>query len=192
MAKVESEDTWKEAIVERTAHGGLVLQLQGRPLKFGEFTLLFQPLYREVWRIKGPKVGSFSRPMQPDVALSVHAGVDSEPRPVVVLDAKYRVEDGLNDAVSSIHTYRDALVEQLSDADESAPGHRRTVQAAFLLTPQIRVENDTHWREDDPPMVFFREAYRETFHFGAVSMRPGMSVEQCRSLLIWLLANHQV
>lgn len=184
-----SEASWKEAIVERTAHGGLVLQLQGRPLKFGEFTLVFQPLYREVWRTMGPKVGSFSRPMQPDIALSLIAGVDAEPRPVIVLDAKYRIEGGLNDAVSSIHTYRDALVEQMGDTGPS--GHRRTVQAAFVLTPQIGTEDDKPWREDHPPAVFFREAYRQTFRFGAVSMRPGMSVEQCRTLISWLLANCQ-
>ena len=29
---------------------------------------------------------------------------------LIVLDAKYRIDDGLNDALNSIHTYRDALV----------------------------------------------------------------------------------
>lgn len=182
---VGAEATWREAIVERTAHGGLVLQLEGRPLKFGAFTLVFQPLYREIWRTSGPRVGSFSRSMQPDIALETPPEGDGGAKPVVILDAKYRIKGGLSDAVSSIHTYRDALVEQI----ETGPhGHRRTVQAAFLLTPQLASEEERPWRDEEPPTVFFREAYRQAFRFGAVSMRPGVTVEQCRTLLIWLLS----
>lgn len=181
-----TEARWREAIVERTTSGELVLRLQGKPLKFGTFTLVFQPYYQEVWRTRGPSVGSFSRPMQPDIALEATPDREAEPRPVVVLDAKYRVERSLNDAVTSIHTYRDALVERLKDG--SPRHHRRTVEAAFLLTPQLPDGDEKPWPLEDPPTVFFREAYRETFRFGAVTLRPGVSVEQCRSLLVWLLS----
>lgn len=181
-----TEATWREAFVERAAHGGLILQLEGRPLRFGAFTLVFQPLYREVWRTSGPRVGSFSRPMQPDIALETPIEGDGGAKPVVILDAKYRIKGGLNDAVSSIHTYRDALVEQIEAG--ALKRHERTVEAAFLLTPQLAGEEERPWCDEDPPTVFFREAYRQSFRFGAVSMRPGMTVEQCRTLLIWLLS----
>ena len=179
-------DAWQDAFVETAAHGGLVLRLEEKPFDFGSFTLVFQPLYKEVWRTNGPKVGSFSRPMNPDIVLSLSSGGDGVPRPVVILDAKYRVGEGLNDAIRSIHTYRDALVEQFGTTDGSE--HRRTVEAAFLLTPQSPgASNDGSWRDADPPAVFFREGYRDTFRFGAVAMRPGITVEQCRELLVTLL-----
>ncbi|WP_158627250.1 DUF2357 domain-containing protein [Corallococcus sp. AB045] len=184
-----SEASWREAIVERTEHGGLVLQLEGKPLRFGAFTLIFQPLYREMWRRAGPSVGSFSRPMRPDIAIETSPISQGSARPIVVLDAKYRVEGGLSDAVSSIHTYRDSLVEQLEAGRPQH--HQRTVQAAFLLTPQLRAEAEGDWQDDEAPEVFFREGYREAFRFGAVSMRPGMSVEQCREFLERLLSTCQ-
>jgi hypothetical protein len=161
----DREAAWKEAFVEREIHGGLVLRLEEKPFQFGSFTLVFQPIYKEVWRTDGPRVGSFV------------------PRPVVILDAKYRVEQGLNDAISSIHTYRDALVEQLGTSAELE--HRRTVEAAFLLTPQSPVaSNEDSWRDSNPPAVFFRDGYRDAFRFGAVTMRPGITLEQCRELLM--------
>ncbi|MCY1040413.1 DUF2357 domain-containing protein [Corallococcus sp. bb12-1] len=184
-----SEASWSEAIVERTEHGGLVLQLEGKPLRFGAFTLVFQPLYQEVWRRAGPTVGSFSRSMRPDIAIEARPNGDGSTRPVVILDAKYRIEGGLNDAVSSIHTYRDALVEQL-EADQPQL-HKRTVEAAFLLTPQLHAETGGDWQDDKAPEVFFRDGYRRAFRFGAVSMRPGMSIEQCRVFLEEILSTCQ-
>lgn len=181
-----AEAQWRDAIVERTTRDELVLRLKGKPMKFGAFTLVFQPYYQEVWRTNGPMVGSFSRPMQPDIAIEALPSAETGPRPVVVLDAKYRVEHGLNDAVTSIHTYRDALVEQFEVG--LLHSHRRTVEAAFLLTPQLPVGDESSWRLESPPTVFFREAYREAFRFGAVTLRPGVTVEQCRSLLAWLLS----
>jgi hypothetical protein len=182
------EAAWKESFVERAAYGGLVVRLERKPFQFGAFTLIFQPIYEEIWRTEGPRVGSFSRPMQPDMALSVTSEHLGEPHPVIVLDAKYRIDTGLNEAIGSIHTYRDALVEQVG----AVPGvsHRRTVRAAFLLSPQSFDESDESggsWRGDRAPAVFFREGYREAFRFGAVSMKPGMTIEQCRSVLVKLL-----
>ena len=95
-----------------------------------------------------------------------------------MLDAKYRVEEALGDAISSIHMYRDALVEMAGDE-----GHRRTVRAAFVLTPHVPGEAPADWHADRPPEVFFREGYQQAFRFGAVTLRPGVGLEQCRNLL---------
>ena len=118
--------------------------------------------------------------MEPDVALEVEPP-GFEPRPLVVLDAKYRVEGQLNQAIASIHKYRDALVEVAEDGDLS--GCRRTVLAAFLVTPHPLAGGDGPWRNDDSPSVFFRKEYRDTFRFGALSLVPGMSLEHVRKLL---------
>ena len=53
---------------------------------------------------------------------------------LIVLDAKYRIDEGLNDALSSIHTYRDALVQE---ADTGVT--KGVVTATYLLTPHVPV-----------------------------------------------------
>ena len=65
----------------------------------------------------GSREGSFSRTMVPDVVLAC-SGLGGPERRVIVLDAKYRINDGLNDALNSIHTYRDALVQKASGQTE--------------------------------------------------------------------------
>jgi len=45
--------------------------------------------------------------MTPDVVAALGPNAD-RPERLKVLDAKYRIDDGLNEALSSIHTYRDA------------------------------------------------------------------------------------
>ncbi len=66
--------------------------------------------------------------------------------PVVVLDAKYRIESEIDDAVQSIHVYRDALVRREADS------HRRTVTAAFLVSPHsLASAEPADWRRDRPP-----------------------------------------
>lgn len=165
---------WRAAFAERPDASGLVVSLRARPFRFRKFTLVFQPEYREVWRTGAGRVGSFSRTMIPDLALELG---DDAARPVVVLDAKYRVEVAIDEAIASIHMYRDALVE------DATGGYRRTVEAAFVLTPHVPGEEPADWRTDAPPEVFFRDGYRQTFRFGAVTLRPGVSLEQCRDLL---------
>jgi hypothetical protein len=179
-----SVDAWKKVFAEVSAHGGLVRHLETRALDFGEFRLIYQPLYREIWRSGGPRIGSFSRQMQPDISISPSA-MDKD-RPLIVLDAKYRVEAGLNAAVSSIHMYRDALVERIGSQEDMA--NRRAVVAAFLLTPQMPGVDNKHWRETDTPQVFFRESYRESFRFGVITVRPGLTVDGARLLLDHLVA----
>ncbi len=71
--------------------------------------------------------------MTPDIVAARNAAADGDQGRMIVLDAKYRVADGLNDALTSIHTYRDALVQE---AD--AGGVKGIVSAAYLLTLRCR------------------------------------------------------
>lgn len=183
-ARAGQRGDWKQAFVEVSDHGGLIRHLEARELDFGSFRLVYQPFYREIWKTNGPVVGSFSRPMQPDIAI-VGPG-HSDDRPIIVLDAKYRIDGGLNDAVSSVHMYRDALVHRIGKHDDMS--NRRVVAAAFLLSPQFPLANGGSWRNEDTPAVFFREAYRESLCFGAITMRPGLSVDAAASILDRLVA----
>jgi hypothetical protein len=171
---------WRQAFEHRPDATGLVVALRGKPFRFRAFTLVFQPEYREVWRGAGRAVGSFSRTMVPDIAIETSG---ETARPVIVLDAKYRVEEALNDAITSIHTYRDAIVE--SDGDN----YRRAVNAGFVLTPNLPHPGAEHWRKETAPGVYFREEYRSMFRFGAVTMRPGVTLDECRALLRQLVAS---
>ena len=46
----------------------------------------------------------------------------------IVLDAKYRIEEGLMDALNSVHTYRDALIR------ETSSGAKENHRISCLLT----------------------------------------------------------
>lgn len=178
-AAVDADPTsssWRNAFKEVSGKAGLVREISGRPLDFGGFRLIYQPLYREVWAERGPRVGSFSRVMQPDIAIA--GSLDA---PIIVLDAKYRIENGLNDAIASIHTYRDALVERVGESP--ALEVRRAVRAAFVLTPQVLGDGANDWQRSSTPAVFFRQGYRDTFRFGAITVRPGMTIPAAKSLL---------
>ena len=95
--------------------------------------LCFQKQYREFWTAPDGE-GSYSRTMTPDVVAAQEGSAAGEAGRLIVLDAKYRIDDGLNDALSSIHTYRDALVRE---ADSGRP--EGIVTAAYLLTPHTPV-----------------------------------------------------
>ena len=110
-------------------------------------------------------------------------GFNGAQKQVIVLYAKYRIDDALNDAISSIHTYRDALVRQ-SDNDEVSG----VVTAAYLLTPHIPVIGDD-FRKTPVPGRLFHPHYREKFRFGAITLRPGMSGKELRSSLRSIVAD---
>jgi hypothetical protein len=130
------------------------------------WTLCFQKRYREFW-IEPTGRGSFSREMTPDVAIERPSNAtDSR---IIILDAKYRIEDGLNDALNSIHTYRDALVHEVAGG-----GVRGIVNAAYLLTPHVS-EPENGYRDTPLPGRLFHPEYRTRFRFGAVTLRPGMT-----------------
>ncbi len=125
----------------------------------------FQPRYAEFWSTVDGR-GSYSRPMTPDVAIWRERNGRSGP--LVVLDAKYRIEQGLSDALTSIHTYRDAIVDT---ADGTA---RSAVSDAYLLTPH-RPRAAGPYAATVMPDRLFHDDYLREFRFGAVSMRPAMT-----------------
>lgn len=127
--------------------------------------LAFQKRFAEFWTSPDGR-GSYSRPMTPDIVL--WREIDGKPGTLVVLDAKYRVDEGLSDALTSAHTYRDSIVDTAYGQIRSA------VSGAYLLTPQ-RTGSDAPYRELPMPDRLFSASYREAFRFGAVSLRPGMS-----------------
>lgn len=148
----------------------------------GGNVLCFQREYREYWNAADGE-GSYSRTMVPDVVLA-GTGLGAPHRRVIVLDAKYRINDGLNEALNSIHTYRDALVR------EAATGRTEgIVTAAYLLTPHVPVGFGADFRSTPVPGRLFHPQYREKFRFGAVTLRPGMSATELRDCLKTIVAD---
>jgi hypothetical protein len=137
--------------------------------------LCFQRRYEEYW-LDNDREGTFSREMVPDVVLA-GTGLGTELQTMIVLDAKYRINGGLNDALSSIHTYRDALVRELED--KAVEG---IVTAAYLLTPHTPLL-PSDYKLAAVPGRLFHPKYRQKFRFGAVTLRPGMLGAEIRSCL---------
>ena len=116
-----------------TAAGGGVTLAAGAVMVpvGGGYTLCFKREYREFW-LAADRRGSFSRTMTPDMAIAQAAPAAVETPRLIVLDAKYRISQDLNDALSSIHTYRDALVQEADSGKVEG-----IVTAAYLLTPHV-------------------------------------------------------
>lgn len=142
--------------------------------------LCFQRQYREYWTETNGQ-GSFSRTMVPDLVLT-GSGCEGG-KQVIVMDAKYRIDSGLNDALGSIHTYRDALVQEASRGEIEG-----IVTAAYLLTPYVP-ELNHDFRNTPVPGRLFHPRYREKFRFGAVTLRPGMHNDEIRSALRNIVAD---
>ena len=164
------------------AAGGVTLAAGAVSVAVGPGKMLcFQRQYREYWIEPGGQ-GSFSRTMVPDLVLA-GSGFAGAGKQVIVLDAKYRIDDGLNEALNSIHTYRDALVQEASAGQPEG-----IVTAAYLLTPHVPVLS-TDFRNTPLPGRLFHPRYRERFRFGAVTLRPGMSSDEMRSCLRGIVAD---
>lgn len=148
----------------------------------GDWKLCFQKQYREFW-IEPDRRGSYSRVMTPDVVAARTALPAGDPDRLIVLDAKYRIDEGLNDALSSIHTYRDALVQE-----DSSGGTQGIVTAAYLLTPHMPTLGPGY-RDTPMPGRLFHPAYRGSFRFGAVTLRPGMTLAEIATVLRLILAD---
>lgn len=132
----------------------------------------FQRQFEEFWWAED-QTGSFSRTMRPDVSVSRFSGQHGEltgPK-LVVLDAKYRIDDGLNESLSSIHMYRDALVGLGPGGDL-----RGLVVAAYLVSPQLP-KLAAGWADEPMPGRLFHPEYLRAFRFGAVTLRPGSPLE---------------
>ena len=147
-----------------------------------DWRICFQKQYREFWR-EPDRQGSFSREMRPDVTLGMPS--EGASRHLIVLDAKYRIDQGLNDALNSIHTYRDALVRKADTG--SVEG---IVTAAYLMTPHLPgPDAGAGYRETAMPGRLFHPEYRKRFRFGAVIMRPGMTVDDVGQVLETIVAD---
>jgi hypothetical protein len=116
-----------------------------------------------------------------DVAVQGPPGPDSGR--LIILDAKYRIEEGLNNALNSIHTYRDALVHEAGNGTVEG-----IVNAAYLLTPHMPDLNEKY-RQTPMPGRLFHPEYRSSFRFGAVTMRPGMTMTELRAALRTITAD---
>lgn len=141
----------------------------------GGWKLCFQKQYREFWKEADGR-GSYSRTMTPDVVAHAPAGEGGADR-LIVLDAKYRIDEGLNDALNSIHTYRDALVRSAAGG-----GVEGIVSAAYLLAPHVPMLG-ADYRATQLPGRLFHPDYRAGFRFGAVTLRPGMTDPELREVL---------
>jgi hypothetical protein len=102
---------------------------------------------------------------------------------VIVLDAKYRIDTGLNDALSSIHMYRDALVR-----DAGSGKTEGVVAAAYLIAPHLP-SLTADYRGTGMPGRLFHPDYRTGFRFGAVTMRPGMSLAAIGDVLDGIISD---
>ena len=160
----------------KDATGGVTLAAGAVSVMVGPARMLcFQRQYREYWTETDGQ-GSFSRTMVPDLVL-IRNGDTETRNQVIVMDAKYRIDKGLNDALGSIHTYRDALVQEASGGEIES-----IVTAAYLLTPYVpELKND--FRKTPVPGRLFHPRYREKFRFGAVTLRPGMNKDDIRVAL---------
>jgi hypothetical protein len=114
--------------------------------------------------------------MQPDMVIETAQDASGRRR-LIVLDAKYRIGRDLNDALSSVHMYRDALVTPAGD-----DGLQSIVTAAYLISPEAPAIGP-EWRETPLPGRLFHPAYRSAFRFGAVTLRPGMTMAQIDAAL---------
>lgn len=163
------------------ATGGVTLASGAVVVKVGlDKALCFQRRYREYW-VEPDGQGSFSRMMVPDVVMS--GDFAGKGRQVIILDAKYRINDGLNDALSSIHTYRDALVQETPEGQPEG-----IVTAAYLLTPHVPLIKPD-FKETAIPGRLFHPRYREKFRFGAVTLKPGMNSGEMRACLRSIVAD---
>jgi Domain of unknown function (DUF2357)/PD-(D/E)XK nuclease superfamily len=167
----------------RDANGGVTVAAGAVTVAVGgDWKLCFQKQYREFW-IEPDRRGSYSRVMTPDVVAARSGASSAGQACLIVLDAKYRIEEGLNDALSSIHTYRDALVQEDSSSDIQS-----IVTAAYLLTPHMPTLQGGY-RDTPMPGRLFHPAYRGSFRFGAVTLRPGMTLAEIAAALRLIVAD---
>jgi hypothetical protein len=158
------------------ASGALTVKATAITIGMGNgWKISFQRQYREFWR-EPEKRGSYSRTMIPDVVMTREEAGDDRGQ-FIVLDAKYRINERLNDALSSVHMYRDALVAETAGVETSG-----IVRAAYLLAPHMPMLQAGY--HDTPlPGRLFHPLYRRAFRFGAVSLMPGMPLQEIQSAL---------
>jgi hypothetical protein len=182
ISEYSTEDVDLSSLFTSSTDGGVTLAAGAISVPIGrDLILCFQRRYEEYWQAEG-REGTFSREMIPDVVLA-GKGLGTEMQTVIVLDAKYRINGGLNDALNSIHTYRDALVREIEDGAVEG-----IVTAAYLLTPHAPLLSPD-FKLTAVPGRLFHPQYRQKFRFGAVTLRPGMSGTEIKSCLRAIVAD---
>lgn len=180
-----AQDFDPAAIFQQDAAGGLTISAGAVVVPVGGgWKLCFQKRYSEFWAEGADGRGSFSRTMTPDIVAARQSGGAVDKELLIILDAKYRIDKGLNDAISSVHTYRDALVRDVGSGKVEG-----IVSAAYLLTPQLNTAQPGDYRQASMPGRLFRPDYRATFRFGAVTLQPGMSISAIGAVLHGLIAD---
>ncbi|WP_455270907.1 DUF2357 domain-containing protein [Rhizobium herbae] len=165
------------------AAGGVTLAAGAVTVSVGtHWQLCFQKQFREFW-LEPDRRGSYSRTMTPDIVASTGPATDGGVGKMIILDAKYRVAEGLNDALSSIHSYRDALVQEAE-----AGTVKGIVTAAYLLTPDMPVVGATYKTTVMPGRLFHPE-YRAGFRFGATTLKPGMTLSEVAAALRLIISD---
>lgn len=154
----------------KVSSGGVEISREQVAARVGTITVAFQRSFGECWRHPAG-IGSTSRTMVPDIVISVD-GVER----MVALDAKYRIDGGVADAMTSAHTYRDAIV--VADAG----GIRPLLAGSFLLSPQ-RVGVGGDWKAAGSPARFFHPGYRAEFGIGAFALPPDCEADVPRRIL---------
>jgi hypothetical protein len=127
--------------------------------------------------------------MTPDLTLECVASDGSTS--VVVVDFKYRVEEQISSAVTSLHTYRDALVRTRDESSFGSDYERATVGALLLVPsrPSGAEEPSADWHGESAPEVLFNPEYQREFGLGAFVLRPGTSMGEIVTLLKGLLTS---
>ncbi|OBZ07564.1 hypothetical protein A8L34_25875 [Bacillus sp. FJAT-27264] len=142
--------------------------------------LCYQKTYKEFW-VEDNGIGSYSRELRPDITLEFLDNAN-----IIVLDAKYRIDNNINESLTSIHTYRDALVS------EATGEYKSVVSGAYILTPHLPSNNIEKWKDVNMPGRLFHPEYRGTFKFGAASLRPGMDLGEIENLLKEILKDSAI
>ena len=121
--------------------------------------------------------------MLPDVVVATGDTASPSTGRLIILDAKYRIDEGLSEALNSIHTYRDALVREAETGKVEG-----IVSAAYLLSPTMP-QLHSSYQETPLPGRLFHPEYRARFRFGAVTLRPGMNSAEVRAALKRIVAD---
>lgn len=169
-------------LFSRSSPDGITLASHSLSVSFASGKeIAFQQNFQEFWKTRDG-VGSYSRTMTPDITVGA-MGTDKSAG-FTVLDAKYRIDTGLGDAISSIHTYRDALV-RADSSGQIVP----VTKNAFLISPHVpRADDIGNYQTSSMPNRLFRDDYRSSFGFGALTLKPGMPLNEIRSLARHLMA----
>lgn len=180
-----------ELQLDRSSKDGLTLNLAGQDISLGHgLRLRIQPTYREAWRESG-QIASYTRPMTPD--LTIEYCWPNDELKLIVIDTKYRIGGQLSDAVTSLHTYRDALVnthEAITGNWSHGVGPNRTTTGAFIISPAKPSEAsavENAWKDVAPPDVYFRRDYQERFDLGVIRLVPGADLSTCEAVFDALL-----